>query len=572
MLLLQLRKVKNLRAAILCKVKSAGIILPNQSFVRLNRYRNRILKNRSILLVVLLLVAWLSAGCDLPLTAKSQPTPTGMMSQLPPTVEPTATRISPRSAANNVVVAASSDPVGFDPHLTVSPVSFQITRNIYDTLLGVNKKGELEAVLADKWSISEDGRTWSFSLKDHVLFENGHRLTARDVAYSIERLIDPATANLRAGDYGVIDSISMSDTLSIDIHLREPKSTLSLELANDWAAIVPDESADQLYAHPMGTGPFRLKEWEKGNYVILERSRSITGTSGLAPDEIIFRVIPEEGERIRALQSGNVDIVVGLSAPATQKLWEDRDVSLWQIPAREIKVLAFNHARPPFDDPRVRQAICYGIDRQSLIDTVWAGAAVLAGGEFSSSDPYHVDLTNYYLHDVLQAKALLGEAGHTQGLDTTITVPMDEEYLQLAEELVQQLAEIGVRVETLPVDWTVFLNQVYFGRDFDLTLMTHKGKIDPLAALARYKSDSFWNYLNYIDPKYDELVDSVAEADAENLADGLTAVQRLLVEDAMVAYLASPLITTAVRNEVKGCRLLPDGLCDLREVYKEPLR
>ncbi len=556
----------------LCKPKCAGRILSKQSFVRLNRHYNRILKNRSILLIVLLVVIWLSPGCNLSLTAKGQPTTTRIENQLVPTVEPTATRISPRSATNNVVVAIPNDPVGFDPHLTVSPVSFQITRNIYDTLLGVNEKGELRAVLADRWSINEDGRTWSFSLKDHVLFGNGHRLTARDVAYSIERLIDPATANLRASDYGVIDSINISDTLSIDIHLREPKSTLGLELANDWAVIVPDESEDQLYAHPMGTGPFRLKEWEKGNYIILERSRSITGTNGLAPDEIVFRVIPEESERILAIQSGNVDIVAGLSISATQRLWEDRDISLWQIPAREAKVLAFNHARPPFDDLRVRQAICYGIDRQSLINVVWAGAATVAGGEFSSSDPYYTDLTAYYPYDVLQAKALLGEAGHTQGLDTTITVPMDEEYLQLAEVLVRQLAEIGVRVETIPVDWTVFLNQVYFGREFDLTFMTHKGKIDPLAALVRYKSDSFWNYLNYTNPKYDELLDNVAQANAEDLADGLTALQRLLVEDAMVAYLGSPLIMTAVRNEVKGCRLLPDGLCDLREVYKEPLR
>jgi len=527
---------------------------------------------RAVLVAVLLCVVCLGAGCEFPLRAKVPPTSTPVTDQLLPTVEPTATRISPRSAANNIVIAIPSDPAGFDPHLGISPVSFQVMRNIYDTLVEVGERGALVPKLAESWSISEDRTTWSFSLKDGVFFEDGHQLTTRDVAYSIERLIDPVTSSPRAGEYGAIESISISDTLGIAFHLREPRVTLPLELADDWAAIVPEESADRLYARPSGTGPFRLQEWDKGNYVVLQRAKAADISAGLPIDQIVFRVMPTESERIRALQSGDVDVVAGLSISATQELWADRNAALLQIPAREVKVLAFNHARPPFDDLRVRQAICYGIDRGALIDAVWAGAAVPAGGEFSPGEPYYTDLTAYYPRDTVRARALLSEAGYPQGLDVAITVPVDSEYMRLAEALVPQLDEVGVRLEIIPVDWTIFLNQVYFGREFALTLMTHKGKTDPLAALGRYRSDSLWNYLNYANPEYDRLVTDVSAAGLEELADGLAAIQRFLVEDALAAYLASPLLTTAVSNEVKGCRLLADGLCDLRAVYKEPLR
>jgi len=528
--------------------------------------------SRPVWTVILLCFACLSAGCSLPLRTEAQPTPT-VTAELPPTAEPTATRVSPRSAANNVVIAIPADPAGFDPHVAISPLSFQITRNIYETLVEVGERGTFVPRLAEDWSLDEGRTTWSFRLKDNILFGNGRRLTARDVAYSIERLIDPATANLRAGEYGVIESLSISDTLSINFHLREPKVTLPLELANDWAAIVPDESGDQLYARPVGTGPFRLKEWARGRYVTLQRSGGVAPAGGgLSIDEIVFRVIPAEEDRIRALQSGEVDIVAGLSISATHELQGDRDISLFQVPAAEVKVLAFNHARPPFDDLRVRQAICYGVNRQALIGEVWYGAAAPASEEFSISDPYHVEMADSYPHDVLRAQALLAEAGYGQGLDAVISVPKDDEYMRLAEALARQLAEVGVRLEIVPVDWTVFLNQVYFGREFDLTLMTHKGKTDPLAALARYKSDSSWNYLNYANPEYDQLLASVSASGLDDLVDGLASLQRFLVEDALVVYLASPLITTAVRNEVKECRLLADGLCDLRTVYKEPVR
>jgi peptide/nickel transport system substrate-binding protein len=518
----------------------------------------------------LLLPIAISTGCEALPFGGRQALPVLATTLPEPTVEPTATRMLPQPTQGHLVVAIPHDPAGFDPHLTVSPSSFETIRYIYDTLVRTDAQGMPQAGLAERWEVSEDGRVWSFYLKDGILFHSGKNLTGQDVAYSIERLIDPATANLRAKDYSFIDSLTISDTLTVNIRLNEPRATLPLDLANEWAAIVPEEAGNQLYYRPIGTGPFQLKEWEKGNYVTLQRSLHITESVEPSIDEISFRIIPTETARLDALKAGEVDIVSGLSVAAMRQLHGDPDIVLAPVPARQVKVLAFNHEKAPFADALVRQGIQYGINRQALIDTVWPEAAVSSGGELSPSDPYYVDLTSLYPRDVERAKALLGDAGYVQGLDTTLTVPLDDEYLRIADELVRQLAEFGVRAEIVAVDWTVFMNQVYFGRDFELTTMTHRGKLDPIAAFSRYTSDSPWNYLNYRNRAYDELVSEAAEADAEDLSTVFAELQRTLTEDAAAVYLSAPLTTTAMRSRVKNCQLLPDGSCDLRLIRKEP--
>ena len=488
-----------------------------------------------------------------------------------PTVAPTPAEPAPTPGARNVVVAIADEPGGFDPHLSVSPSSMEISQYIYDTLVRADGDGPIQPGLAESWEVADGGRTWTFGLKRGVTFDNGREMVGQDVAYSLGRLADPATGSPRARDYSLIDSITLSDTFSVTLHLKEPDATLALDFSNDWTAIVPEEAADQLYERPSGTGPFRLKEWRKGNYIALESSGHISSSARLdAADELIFRVIPEEADRVAALKAGQVDIVAGLSPTATQQLRGEPGITLLQAPAPQVKVLAFNDARPPFDDPRMRQALCHGIDRQAVIAAVWQGLALPAGSELAPGMPYYADLTGECPYDADRARALLAEAGHTQGISTTLAVPPDDEYLMLAQEVARQLAEIGVQVEIQPVDWVVFLNQVYFGRDYSLVTMTHKGKRDPVAALSRYTSDSQWNYLGYRNPEYDDLIEKVAAATTEEERRAMFAeLQRMLARDAAAVYLAAPLASVAVRSNIKGCSISANGHCDLRRVSKE---
>jgi peptide/nickel transport system substrate-binding protein len=525
-------------------------------------------------LAVLFAAALWVAGCT-PVRidrvgSPASPVPGTATATTEPTAVPTATEPAPTPGARNVIVAVAEEPGGFDPQLSVAPSSLEITQYVYDTLVRLDGTGALQPGLAESWEAGDGGQTWTFRLKKGIPFDNGRELVAQDVAYSLGRLIDPATASPRTKDYGLIDSITVSDTYTVTLHLKEADETLGFDLTNEWTAIVPEEAADQLYEHPVGTGPFRIREWRKGNYVAMERSQQSATSPAPAVDEVVFRVIPQEADRVAALRAGQVDIVAGLSLTATQQLRGDPNIVLAQAPSQQVKVLAFNQARPPFDDRRVRQAFCHGIDRQAVIAAVWQGLALPTGSELAPRMPYYADQLADCPYDVNKAKALLGEAGHAQGLSVVLSVPPDDEYARMAQEVTRQLAEIGVQVQSQPVDWVVFLNQVYFGRDFSLVTMSHKGKRDPVASLERYTSDSQWNYLGYRNPDYDALVKKAAEAATEDERRSMFAeLQRMLADDAVAVYLAAPLTTVAVRRNIKGCVVSGAGDCDLRRVSKE---
>ncbi len=514
-----------------------------------------------------LLIAACSGCGDTPASEPdTAPTSQALSTSAP---EPTATRQAPQPSDDNVVVALAGDPAGFNPQLTVSPISFEITRNIYDTLVRIDTLGDIAPGLAESWEVNDDGTVWTFHIKEGFRFSNGKTLRMQDIAYSIENLIDPATGSQKAEDYAFVDSVTISDTQTVNIHLRQPRGTLPFDLANDWAAIIPEEKAGQLYTYPIGTGPFQLVEWERGNYIKLQRSTVQAGSVEPVVDTVVFEIIPDEQDRVEAIRQGRVDIVTGLSISSSLQLQEEPGLVLARMPHADVKVLAFNHARHPFDDVRVREAFCHGIDRQALIAAVWPGAAAPAYGEFSPRDPFYLDLTGYFAYDTTRARALLAEAGYEQGIDTTIKIPFDEEYLRLADELARQLGEIGVRLQIQHVDWAIFLNEVFFGRDFDLTVMVHKGKLDPLEALSRYTSDSSWNYVNHRNPAYDELCQAATQVSETELRSTVAELQYALAEDALVVYLASPFTTTAMSNKLKNCQFLPDGSCDLRVIRKE---
>ena len=326
-----------------------------------------------------------------------------------------------------------------------------------------------------------------------------------------------------------------------------------------------------MYTYPVGTGPFQLVEWERGSYIKLQRSPVLSDSNEPSVDSVIFEIIPAERDRVKAIRQGRVDIVAGLSISSSLQLQKESDVVLARMPHADVKVLAFNHARHPFDDIRVREAICHAIDRQALIDAVWPGAAAPANGEFSPRDPFYLDLSAYCSYDIAEARGLLADAGYEEGIETIIKVPFDEEYLRLAEELARQLGTIGVRLQIEHVDWMVFLNEVFFGRDFDLTVMVHKGKVDPLEALSRYTSDSSWNYVNHGNPTFDALCRAATQTSGPELRDAIAELQRMLAEEAMVVYLASPFTTTAMSTNLRNCQFLPDGNCDLRVIQKRAL-
>ncbi len=517
-------------------------------------------------LLCALSILWMVSACE-PVSLPIAGSPPTAVPSPEATPVPTPTRISPTPAANNVVIAIPDDPGSLDPQFALSPSSFEVTRNLYDTLLRVDENGNLQAGLAEHWSLSADKRSWIFRLRQDSHFQNGRPVVGGDVAFSLERLTDPESASPRANNYASIQTIVVANKYTVTVRTKEPDDTLPMALASDWAAIVPEEAAGRLSERPLGSGPFELTEWVKGNYLTLRRVAEPTaGTPG--PDEIVFRVIPDDAARVAALKAGEVDVALRIPSSLATEV-RDAGLTLAQTPTNEVKVVSFNEARPPFDDVRVRRALCDAVDRPALVQSVWQGMAVPVGSELSPALPAYVDLTAQYGYDPDRARALLQEAGVTTGLSVTLTIPPDDEYRRVAEQITSQWAAVGVQVIVQPLDWTVFLNQVYFGRDFSAAVMTHVGRLDPALALSRYVTGSKGDYVGYSNAAFDRLAEQAQSEALEKRPETFAALQRMLADDAVALYLAAPLTTTGLRTNVKGYRLLPDGSSDLSKIRKE---
>ncbi|MGA9350810.1 MAG: ABC transporter substrate-binding protein, partial [Anaerolineae bacterium] len=293
------------------------------------------------LALLTLILAGLLTACG----PKASPTPS------PGPTVPTAQR------GGSLTVAVAADVDGLDPHKTVAAATFQITRNLYDTLVQVDPQSRIEPDLATSWETSADGLKWTFHLRDGASFHNGRAMTAADVKYSFERILDPDTASPRAKDYQIIAAIETPDDHTVVFTLSQPQAAFLSNLAYGWTAIVPQEAAETLRDHPVGTGPFQFVEWVPDSHVKLRRFEKYFLADVPYLDEVTFRVITDPAARLISLKTGEVDVVPEVPAQEIAGIKEEPGIKVIQQPFNGIQLLAINNARAPFDDLRVRQAL-----------------------------------------------------------------------------------------------------------------------------------------------------------------------------------------------------------------------
>ncbi len=469
----------------------------------------------------------------------------------------------------SLVVAMSANPDGLDPHRNVAAAAFEVTCNIYDTLVEVDPESRLLPGLARNWEVSDDGRQWTFYLEEGVRFHNGREMTAADVVYSFERLMDEKSP--RAKDYAVIEKMETPDDYTVIFTLKEPLAAFLSNLAYEWAAIVPQEEAENLNLNPVGSGPFRFVEWVQDSHIKLVRFEDYFRPGVPYLDEATFKIIPEEASRLMALQTGEVDVVDNVPPQQVAALEDNPDFQVIKEPYNGLQLLAINNARPPFDDVRVRQAINYAVDKQAVIEGAQWGYGLPIGSHMPPVSEYYVDLNDAYPYDPDKARELLAEAGYPDGFETTIILPQPYAFhIRNGEIVAAQLAEVGITANLETLEWGAYLEQVYFGRHYTLTTLGHTGRLDPDPFLNRYVSDSKEDYMNYKNPRYDELVkEGAVSTDQERRKEIYAEMQRLLAEDAVAVYLLAPLTSIGLRNDVRGWQVYPIDVYDLRTVYKE---
>jgi len=455
---------------------------------------------------------------------------------------------SPGGGGGGVLVAAqSAEPDRFDPHLTSAYASFQVLENVYDTLVQPGDDLTMEPALATEWTVSDDGLTWTFTLREGVTFHNGRELTADDVVYSFERIRDADVGSAVAYRLAAVDTITAVDPLTVEITVAAPTPNLLTLLGGyKGMAIVASETVDDgsIDTHPVGTGPFVFESYTAGDGVSLTRNpdywRADEGLPHL--DGVQFVAVPDPTVKLANLQTGEVDWIDGVPPAELESLEATDEIVIGRVAGGDYHYFALNHAREPFDDVRVRQAIAMAIDRELITEAATFGAATPTQTAIPSSSFWYHDYAPYTAADVDGAAALLEEAGVADGFELEFLVTSEyPETVTQAQVIAAELEPLNIDVSINDVDFNTWLDMEANG-EFDAFMLSWIGNIDPDEFYySQHHTDGDFNFQGYSNPDLDELLDAArVETDVEARKALYDQAAEIIVDDASYVYLYNP--------------------------------
>lgn len=423
------------------------------------------------------------------------------------------------------------------PHLdptqsAAAAVDEVVYGNIFEGLTQIDANGRVQPSLAKSWQISKDQKTYTFFLESGVLFHNQQPLTAKDVKFSLDRLLGTDSRNAQKKLFKPIEQVEVVDDYQLRVHLKHPLSLLLYYLGFGDAVIVNSSTADTNKQKPVGTGAFQFESWQPGHQILLKKNPNYWGTKAKL-DEIRFRFIADSMSALNALLTNSVDGFANFPAPeALGRLNASSGFQTYLGLTEGETIVAINHQRSPFSKLKVRQAMAYAVDRQAIIDGAMFGHGTPIGSHFSPNHPDYVDLTGHYPHDLNQAKTLLAEAGFENGFQASLKLPPTPYARRSGEILAAQLKKIGIQLKIIPLEWAQWLEEVFTHRDYDLTIVAHTEPLD----IGIYAREDY--YFNYQNPAFNLLIQQWQQAPNPSEQRVLIQqAQRLLAEDCTNLFL-----------------------------------
>lgn len=463
---------------------------------------------------------------------------------------------------NEITVGIAQDlDESLDPHKAVAAGTKEVMFNVFEGLMKPTPEGDLIPAVAEKYEISDDQLTYTFTIRDGIKFHNGDPVTAEDVGESLARCKNGGDGIFEVEAFSNIQHMETADSRSISITLGEPDSEFLSYLT---AAVLPAGYDGQDTA-PVGTGPFKFVSRAAQDNIVLERFDDYWGEKAYL-DKVTYKIIENADSILMSLQSGAVDLFAHLTSTQVAQLGDEFNIEEGTM--NLVQAMYLNNAVAPFDDVRVRQALCYAIDRQQILDLAFDGYGSLIGSSMYPAFGKYFDdsLTNYYTHDVEKAKALLADAGYPDGFAMTITVPSNyQPHLDTAQVIVEQLKQVGITAEILPVTWESWLNDTYMGRQFQATVVgVDASTMTARALLERFTSTAGNNFINYNNAEYDALFQAaIAAADDAAQTAAYKQAEANLTENAANVYIQDLADLVAIRKGLTGVRFYPIYVLDL---------
>ena len=443
-----------------------------------------------------------------------------------------------------------------DPHDAVAAGTKEILFNIYEGLVKPDQDGNMIPAVASSYEITDEGKTYTFKLRDGVKFHDGTTVKAEDVVYSLTRCADTSLGEPLVAAFSNLESVKKVDDQTVEVTLVVPDTEFLAELT---VAIIPEHNEDP-DGVAIGTGPYMYVSRSIQDEIVLVRFEDYWGAKA-GIKNITLKVLADSDMIVTNLQSGAVDMVCRVTTDQAAQL-DDTVFNIYEGTMNLVQALYLNNAVAPFDDVRVRQALCYAVNRQAILDLGFEGKGTIVGSSmFPAFGKYYMDeLSSYYTYDVEKAKSLLAEAGYPDGFEMSITVPSNyTQHVDTAQIIVEQLKEIGVTAKIKLVEWDSWVSDTYVGRDFESTVVgVDASSLTAPSMLKRFVSDNGKNFINFASDAYDEnfrlaesLTDDVAKTSAYKKC------EQILTEDAANVYIQDMACLVALNKKYEGYTFYP---------------
>jgi peptide/nickel transport system substrate-binding protein len=468
--------------------------------------------------------------------------------------------------------------VGLDPHnMAVSSGNVYTADKLYETLYITDAKGQLQPWLVSSHEVSADGLTYTLALKPEVTFSDGNPMTADDVAWSLNRARTSETGSMSFLNFAIKD-VTAVDTSTVKIALSQPWAPLLSDLSIYSDAILPKNlnglSEKEFFANPVGTGPFKLKSWaQQGNEITLERNTNYWQPGKPYLDEVVFRVILDDNQRVLQVQSGGVQIIDTVPPAQVETLKGDSKVAVGIFPAWSVDELFFNEKVKYYADRNVRRAINYTVDTQAIASATTFSTAEAGGSFFPPSLQYYDASTPLLSYDLNAAKSELAKSAYPNGFDTKILIPTGNQvWAQTAQILQDGMKKIGINATIDQKDHAAYEDD-FRKFNYDIMINNAINDISDPDEMASFQcdpenggSDSFWT--GYNNPDVVKLVrDAAAEMDETKRGDMYKQIQAMVAQDAPFVALTYPPSIYVWGTAVKGFAVNPGGAYMLESVW-----
>lgn len=464
---------------------------------------------------------------------------------------------------------ADSEPTGFDPHTVSEEASLRIIPQLYETLVERDEDMNFYGQLAESWEIPDE-TTYIFKLREGVKFHSGREMTAEDVVYTFDRILgktdagDIGALGSKSSYYGGVTSVEATDTYTVKFTLDGPNAAFLGNLTSNYGAIVDKdviaENGDLMRADG-GTGPFKLGEWVADNYVSVVKFDEYWEADRVKLEGITYYKIGDEAARLAALRSGEIDIA-NMSADNAAAAEKEEHLGVVGYQTNNYIALGLNQSTPALADKNVRQAICYAVDRQNIIDIVYSGQATPSSMVPSSLGHWSIPLDEFdlYTTNVEKAKSMMEATGYNENNRLTLKVAAGllDAIRNTAVVLQQQLAEIYIDLDITNLESGEYVDIWYKmgtpDAGFDMMIVQDGAGTDPNRSISMFfGSDGSANVFGFASDRVDELCALALTTTDEALREEYyNECQEILVDDAGKIGICSPMSYFVISNSLQG--------------------